>query len=113
LVLVGVICALMAGNAAGSVAAGVPAAAPDSALDGALDGAPDDPGQALYDGHCGECHGAEGRGGKGPRLVPLAWTYEQLLRQIRHPECDMDPIPEAQLSDAEVAKIVTYLKAVK
>ena len=93
LVLAGVVGTLTAGNAA--------------------DAAADDPGQGLYDGHCGQCHGAEGRGGKGPRLVPFEWSYEQTLDQIRHPLCDMPAIPESEVSDAEVAQIVAYLKTIK
>jgi len=93
LVLAGVVCAWTAGSAAA----------------GAADGS----GQQLYDSHCGQCHGAEGRGGKAPRLVPFAWSYEQALEQIRHPVCDMPPIPASDVSDAEVAQIVAYLKAIK
>jgi mono/diheme cytochrome c family protein len=89
LVLFGVVCALTAANAA------------------------DEPGQALYEGHCGQCHGAEGRGGRAPRLVPFAWSYEQALEQIRHPVCDMPPIAASDVSDAEVAQIVAYLKTIR
>lgn len=89
LVLVGVVCTLAAAGAA------------------------DDPGQRLYDDHCGQCHGAEGRGGKAPRLVRFDWSYEQALEQIRHPVCDMPPIPPSEVSDAEVAAIVAYLKTIE
>jgi mono/diheme cytochrome c family protein len=89
LVLVGVVCSLTAGNAA------------------------DDPGQRLYADKCAQCHGEEGRGGKGPRLVPFEWSYEQARDLIRHPVCDMPPIPESELSDAQVAEIVAYLKTIK
>jgi mono/diheme cytochrome c family protein len=75
--------------------------------------AADDPGRPLYDDHCGQCHGAEGRGGKAPRLVPFEWSYEQALEQIRHPVCDMPPIPESEVGNAEVAQIVAYLKTIK
>lgn len=70
-------------------------------------------GQALYEGHCSQCHGADGRGARGPRLVPFDWTYEQALEQIRRPECDMPPIPASQVSDDGVAQIVAYLKTIK
>ena len=76
-------------------------------------GAADDPGQTLYDRHCGQCHGAEGRGGKGPRLVPFEWSYEAALELVRRPLCDMPPIPESEVSDADVAQIVAYLKTIK
>ena len=74
--------------------------------------AADDPGQRLYEDKCGLCHGAEGRGAKAPRLVPFEWSYEQMLRQLRYPECDMPPIPESELSDEGVAQIVAYLKTI-
>src|SRR5262245_53432626 len=70
-------------------------------------------GQRVYDEKCGQCHGAEGRGGKGPRLVPFLWSYEQALAQIRHPLCDMPPIPESEVSDEQIAQIVAYLKTLK
>src|SRR6476661_8962304 len=72
-----------------------------------------DPGQRVYEEKCSQCHGAEGRGGKGPRLVPFEWTYDQALQQIRHPLCDMPPMPASEVSDEEVAQIVAYLKAIK
>ena len=89
LVLAAVVCMLSAGSAA------------------------DDPGQRLYDEHCSQCHGAEGRGGKGPRLVPFAWSYEQALALVRRPLCDMPPISESDVSDAQVGQIVSYLKTIK
>jgi mono/diheme cytochrome c family protein len=75
--------------------------------------AAEEPGQRLYQERCSQCHGAEGRGGKGPRLVPFDWSYETALELIRRPLCDMPPIPESVLSDAEVAQIVEYLKTIK
>jgi mono/diheme cytochrome c family protein len=75
--------------------------------------AAEEPGQRLYEDKCSQCHGAEGRGGKAPRLVPFEWNYEQALEQIRHPLCDMPPIPESEVSNAEVAQIVEYLKTIK
>jgi mono/diheme cytochrome c family protein len=75
--------------------------------------AAEDPGQRVYDDKCSQCHGAEGRGGKGPRLVPFEWSYERALDLIRHPVCDMPPIPDSEVSDAQVAQIVAYLKAIK
>ena len=75
--------------------------------------AADEPGRRVYEAKCSQCHGAEGRGGKGPRLVPFEWSYERALDLIRNPVCDMPPIPASEVSDAEVAQIVEYLKAIK
>ena len=76
--------------------------------------AADDPGERLYDQHCRQCHGTEGRGTtRGPALVPFDWTYSDALELIRRPVCNMPPIPEAELSDQQVAQIVAYLKSIK
>jgi mono/diheme cytochrome c family protein len=75
--------------------------------------AADDPGERVYEGNCKRCHGPEGRGARGPSLVPFNWSYEKALDLIRHPVCEMPPFPESELSDAEVAQIVDYLKTIK
>ena len=76
--------------------------------------AAEDPGERVYDRKCRQCHGPEGRGGKGPpALIPFYWSYEKALDLVRRPVCDMPPIPESDLSDAEVRQIVAYLKMMK
>ena len=73
-----------------------------------------DAGERLYDEHCRQCHGTEGRGTtRGPSLVPFDWSYADALELIRRPVCNMPPIPEAELSDQQVAQIVAYLKSIK
>jgi len=77
-------------------------------------GAAADPGERVYDGNCRRCHGPEGRGTtQAPSLIPFKWTYEEALELIRHPMCDMPPVPESAVSDAQVAQIVDYLKTIK
>ena len=77
--------------------------------------AADDTGGRLYDANCRQCHGPEGRGrgAVAPSLIPFDWSYEDALELIRHPVCDMPPVPESALSDAQVAQIVAYLKTIK
>jgi mono/diheme cytochrome c family protein len=70
-------------------------------------------GQRVYQGKCSQCHGSEGRGGNAPRLVPFEWSDEQARELVREPVCDMPPIPESELSDDDLAQIVTYLRALK
>ena len=71
-------------------------------------------GEQLYDGHCRRCHGAEGRGTtQAPSLVPFDWSYKEALELIRHPVCNMPPVQESAVSDAQVAQIVAYLKTIK
>ena len=71
------------------------------------------PGQPIYKDKCSRCHGANGEGDKAPQLVPFKWTYEKTLDRIRHPECEMPAFTESELSDDDVAQIVTYLKTLK
>ncbi len=75
--------------------------------------AADEPGRRVYEDKCSQCHGAEGRGGTAPRLVPFQWSEQRALDLIRNPECDMPPIPASEVSDAQVAQIVEYLKTIK
>jgi mono/diheme cytochrome c family protein len=76
--------------------------------------AAEDPGEPVYEAHCRRCHGAEGRGtSQAPSLLPFDWSYAEALELIRHPVCDMPPVPESAVSDAQVAQIVAYLKSIK
>ena len=76
--------------------------------------AADDSGARLYEGYCRRCHGGEGRGTtQGPSLIPFDWSYAEALELIRHPVCNMPPVPASVLSDAQVAQIVSYLKTIK
>ena len=74
----------------------------------------DDSGEHLYGGYCKRCHGAEGRGtAQAPSLIPFDWSYAEALELIRHPVCNMPPMPASAVSDAQVAQIVAYLKTIK
>ena len=76
--------------------------------------AAEDSGERLYEGYCRRCHGTEGRGTtQGPSLIPFDWSYAEALELIRHPVCNMPPVPASVLSDAQVAQIVSYLKTIK
>jgi mono/diheme cytochrome c family protein len=76
--------------------------------------AADDAGERVYEGHCKRCHGAEGRGTtQAPSLIPFDWSDEEALELIRHPVCNMPPVPASVVSDAQVAQIVAYLKTIK
>jgi mono/diheme cytochrome c family protein len=84
-------------------------------------------GKALYEHHCADCHGADGRG-KAPAYPPLAGNRALTMREpvnaIRivlnggfAPGTAGNPRPYGMppygnvLGDAEVAAVVTYLRA--
>ena len=68
-------------------------------------------GQVAFDRICKSCHGSEGRGDAGPRLVPFSRDYEELLGIVREGQGQMPPISVRELPDADVALIVAYLKS--
>ena len=71
----------------------------------------DHPGKAPYDRVCRVCHGPEGRGNQGPRLVPFEKDPDDLLVQVREGSGEMPPISENRVSDEEVKQIAAYLKS--
>ena len=71
----------------------------------------DPPGKVPYDRVCRVCHGPEGRGNQGPRLVPFEIEADELLVQVREGSGEMPPISENRVSDDEVKQIAAYLKS--
>jgi mono/diheme cytochrome c family protein len=69
------------------------------------------PGKAPYDRVCRVCHGEDARGDAGPRLVPLAMEYEELIAKVREGGSEMPPISTTTVSDDEVRQIFAYLKS--
>jgi mono/diheme cytochrome c family protein len=68
------------------------------------------PGLADFDRVCKVCHGPEGRGDVGPRLVPFTREYEELLAIVREGSGQMPPIAARELPDEGVARVLAYLK---
>ena len=83
---------------------------PDTAL-AAQAQEPGNRGQVAFDRICKSCHGPEGRGDAGPRLMPFSREYEELLGIVREGTGQMPPISARELPDADVAQIVAYLKS--
>jgi mono/diheme cytochrome c family protein len=71
----------------------------------------DPPGKVPYDRVCRVCHGPEGRGNQGPRLVPFEMDADELIVQVREGSGEMPPISENRVSDDEVKQIAAYLKS--
>lgn len=68
-------------------------------------------GQVDFDRVCKVCHGPEGRGDAGPRLVPFTREYEETLGIVREGAGQMPPISVRELPDEGVAQIIAYLKS--
>lgn len=65
-------------------------------------------GQQLFALNCGECHSEDGTGTDEAPAV-IGHTTDQVLKQVRTPEGDMDAIPADKLSDADLALIAAYV----
>ena len=59
---------------------------------------------------CYACHGYDGHGGAGVRLVPLAMTVTRFTAYVHNPR-RMPPYTEKVLSDAQLADVFAYIKA--
>jgi mono/diheme cytochrome c family protein len=69
------------------------------------------PGKVAFGKVCETCHGEDGRGDAGPRLVPLEIEYDELLAKVREGGGEMPPISTRTLSDDDVKQIFNYLKS--
>jgi mono/diheme cytochrome c family protein len=67
----------------------------------------------AYARTCQVCHAAEGRGDAGPSLVPFGKEYDEVLGMVREGAGQMPPISAERLSDADVKRIVEYVKSLK
>jgi mono/diheme cytochrome c family protein len=68
-------------------------------------------GETLYNGTCGLCHGPEGSGDAGPRIAPMGSELSEVLDIVRNGNGQMPAISADELSDAEVARVVDYLRS--
>ena len=57
--------------------------------------------------------GLKGEAGRVPASCRSSGTTNSTRDMIRNSGCDMPPIPASQVSDAEVAQIVAYLKTIE
>lgn len=61
--------------------------------------------------YCYACHGTEGQGGAGPRLV-VRGTAEPLIRYVRKPTGTMPPYTSKVISEQDLRDIDAFLRAV-
>jgi len=59
---------------------------------------------------CYACHGYDGHGGAGARLVPLAMTVTRFTAYVHNPR-RMPPYTDKVLSDAQLADLFAYIKS--
>ncbi len=65
-------------------------------------------GQEVFKTNCGECHGDDGSGtDEAPALA--GHIVDEVTKQVRDPEGDMEAISPDKLSDADLALIAQYV----
>ncbi|MDA2935580.1 cytochrome c [Acidobacteria bacterium AH-259-D05] len=60
---------------------------------------------------CYQCHGYQGQGGAGPRLVPDPLSFEAFARVVRRPPNVMSAYSSKVLSDEKLKRIHQYLES--
>jgi len=70
-------------------------------------------GRVLFDRvGCYECHGHAGQGGAaGPHIAAITWPYAAFAAYVRRPAREMPPFTAKVLSDADLAAIYAYVRA--
>ena len=69
-------------------------------------------GAEVYQAKCG-CHGPEGKGGRAPVLTAVSSRSDADLYKTIHDGHGKMPAFGTQLSEAQINKVVTYLKQLK
>jgi ubiquinol-cytochrome c reductase cytochrome c subunit len=59
---------------------------------------------------CYACHGYDGHGGAGARLVPMRMTGDRFAAYVRNPR-QMPPYSTKLLTDAQLADLFAYVKS--
>jgi mono/diheme cytochrome c family protein len=73
-------------------------------------GAQSDAGQAAFDRTCAGCHGVNGGGDVGPRLVPFTRGNRELLGIVRDGTGQMPALSARDVTDDEVIAVAEYLR---
>lgn len=71
--------------------------------------------RAFQDYVCYYCHGSEGQGSAanvGPRIATTPRSLDSFVRYVRRPAGRMSAYPDAVVSDAVLADIYAFLKAI-
>jgi mono/diheme cytochrome c family protein len=69
--------------------------------------------RAFTSQNCTTCHGPEGRGATGPRIVPPAGSFSDFVRSVRQPTGVMPPVTAQAASDSELANIYAFLRSIE
>lgn len=70
------------------------------------------PGAPQFNRACGRCH-PNGDEDTGPKICGKALTTEQMTKLIRGGQKRMKAIPPAKLSDADLGRVMQYLRAIR
>jgi mono/diheme cytochrome c family protein len=71
-------------------------------------------GKKIYSAYgCYQCHGYVGQGGAaGLRLTPVALSWPNFTKYVRHPAGQMPPYTAKVVSDQELADIFAFLQSI-
>ena len=70
-------------------------------------------GKDIYQAKCAGCHGAEGKGARGPSLASASGDSDDAITKIIHDGKEKMPAFASQLSDEQIKKLVATVKTFK
>jgi len=69
--------------------------------------------RAFASHNCSTCHGAEGQGATGPRIVPPASAFSDFVRSVRQPTGVMPAVTAQAAPDSDLANIYAFLGSIE
>lgn len=74
-------------------------------------------GEKMYDAHCADCHGGDGRGGGGPDLADDRWLYggsdAEVFQSVSQGRPGGMPSWGSDLKEDEIWKVIAYVRSLK
>jgi mono/diheme cytochrome c family protein len=70
-------------------------------------------GKKLFAANCVSCHGENGAGGFGPKLIGTALPADKITKTVENGVSGKMPAYKAKLSAADIAGLVAYVRSLK
>ena len=70
-------------------------------------------GKALFAKNCVSCHGANGKGGGGPKLQGITMSDARITKMVKNGKPGQMPAFGGKLKAADIKALIAYLRSLK